>query len=182
MKKYIIGILIIQLLILSTILLFLLNGYQSDRQATKTYQSIIESQEQEIILLKSQLYSAELEASRPPVYWLSFIKSPPEIIYQDRVVAQIVTRKERVFVSANATREEIRLAYGAIEYGLYAHQFYINNPNLQTPVSGDTAFNQEAVRMYRLIEKLLIRAYGTLEDYPIISDSGDDDEDDEPKN
>src|SRR3990167_6080115 len=156
MKKYIIGILIIQLLILSTILLFLLNGYQSDRQATKTYQSIIESQEQEIILLKSQLYSAELEATRPPVYWLSFIKSPPEIIYQDRVVAQIVTRKERVFVSANATKEEIRRAYYLIELAIYGHQFYADNPFYQTPVSGDTALNQWAVEEYRLIKALLI--------------------------
>ena len=70
--------------------------------------------------------------------------------------------KEYVIIGANATQEELTIAYNAISYGIRSHQSYVNSPLLCNASTGDAEWNEGWVYKYNTIEELLDRAYGGL--------------------
>ena len=85
-----------------------------------------------------------------------------EPVYIDKPTNTVI-----VFVP-NATEEELEQAYDAIEYGIYAHQWFADNPREQTRWTGDTKWNIMKVGDYELYRELLERAYGGVE--PLIKE------------
>ena len=58
-----------------------------------------------------------------------------------------------------ATDAELERADRIIETGIYSHQFYIDNPELQSKHTGNTTRNEEIIKKYEFIDMLLDRAY-----------------------
>ena len=80
----------------------------------------------------------------------------------EKVIPIYIDRVTSTMIYPQASKAELIWVYGAIEYGIYAHQYYVDNPSLQTPVTGSTEFNQGQVRTYFMYRDLLERAYGRI--------------------
>ncbi|MDP2730374.1 MAG: hypothetical protein Q8O55_07820 [Dehalococcoidales bacterium] len=86
-------------------------------------------------------------------------------------VETIVEKDRLIKVSAVATRGELIQAYETIEQGIYSHQFYLDNPELQNEISGGTEYNRQWVENYRLLSRLITRAYGVFPAWSYLADN-----------
>lgn len=59
---------------------------------------------------------------------------------------------------ANIT-QEVTQAYQTIDEGISNHQFYVDHPELQEYLTGDTDYNREWIARYEQLKALLLRAY-----------------------
>ena len=91
------------------------------------------------------------------------------IIIQEKEVVKVIEKPAEIIEITNTIKPEaegweLARAIIAMDTGKKNHQFYIDYPELQSAnYTGDTAFNQEWVGNYKLLQDLIERAYGVRE-------------------
>ena len=88
------------------------------------------------------------------------------IAERDALAGQLASERDRATLEREALEslldarpqalialEGVDLDYldGEIERGRFAHAYYVEHPDMQTPQTGDTEFNQRQVRKYELL-------------------------------
>ncbi|MBA7676065.1 hypothetical protein ES703_84305 [subsurface metagenome] len=115
----------------------------------------------EVVDCQIDVYETQLEWQAYSQKLIQHYQDHPVTIEVDKPRFIFVDRVEHrdVFISANATEEELSKAFDAIEYGRWVHNMIATNPYTQNKWTGDTEWNLEWIDNYDLFRELIERAY-----------------------